>query len=58
MSDLAREQAERLLAALQRVMELYPEDAGATLPEGIDTGQWCPGAQSQQSDDGDAGGRR
>lgn len=58
MSDLAREQAERLLAALQRVRELYPEDAAATLPEGIDAGQVGPGAQSQQADDGNTGGRR
>ena len=58
MSDLAREQAERLLAVLARAIELYPEDAAATLPEGIDTGQMGPGAQSQQSDDGNTGGRR
>jgi hypothetical protein len=57
VSDLAREQAERLLAALQRVTALYTEDAAATLPEGIDTGAMGPAGQSQQSDDG-TGGRR
>jgi hypothetical protein len=57
VSDLAREQAERLLAALARVTELYPEDAAATLPEGIEAGQTGPEAQSQQPDDG-RGGRR
>jgi hypothetical protein len=57
VSNLAREQAERLLAALARVTELYPEDAAATLPEGIEAGQTGPEAQSQQPDDG-RGGRR
>lgn len=35
MSDLARDQAERLLAALERAAQLYPDDAGATLPQGV-----------------------
>ena len=58
MSDLAREQAERLLAALQRVTQLYPEDVAATLPEGIDAGQAGSNTHSQQLGDGNKGGRR
>jgi hypothetical protein len=60
VSDLARQQAERLLAALARAAQLYPEDVAATLPEGIDTGQVAPAPAPQrvQPGDGNTGGRR
>lgn len=58
MSDLAREQAERLLAALGRVAELYPDGVAETLPEGIDAGQLGTLRAAQQLHPGDDEGGR
>ena len=47
VSEMARELAERLLAALRRVEQLYPTDLSATVPEAPD----APRARQPEKED-------